>query len=187
MWISKGSCAKAFDVPESKASNRHERTIPSLLFLRSSKIGDRMGCGAKLAGACRRNAPALDVRRVGAPHSLSIAHRSNCRHALHYKVDENPNTHEPVLVNIIGHSAGAIIFGIFLYLLLRDRPAARLRGSWRTLAAAALAFLWNLGSLAALIVNTRTHAEPQLLLAVAFSILSVLPAVLLDLSLANRL
>ena len=98
-----------------------------------------------------------------------------------------PNTHEPVLVNIIGHSAGAIIFGIFLYLLLRDRSAARLRGSWRTLAAATLALLWNLGSLAALIVSTRTDAEPQLLLAVAFSILSVLPAVLLDLSLANRL
>ena len=98
-----------------------------------------------------------------------------------------PNTHELLLVNTIGHSAGAIIFGIFLYLLLRDRGAARLRGSWRSLAAAALAFLWNLGSLAAIVVNTRSNMEPQLLLAITFSILSALPAVLLDLSLANSL
>jgi two-component system LytT family sensor kinase len=98
-----------------------------------------------------------------------------------------PNTHEPVLVNTIGHSAGAIIFGIFLYLLLRDRAAARLRGSWRTLAAAALAFLWNLGSLAALVASTRSNTEPHVLLAFTFSILSVLPAVLFDLSLENSL
>src|SRR5258708_10744411 len=98
-----------------------------------------------------------------------------------------PNTHEPVLLNAIGHSAGAIIFGIFLYLLLRDRGAARLKESWRSLVAAALAFLWNLGSLAALAVNTRSNVEPEFLLAITFSILSVLPAVLLDLSLANRL
>jgi signal transduction histidine kinase len=47
--------------------------------------------------------------------------------------------------------------------------------------------LWNAGSLAAVVVNTRSKTEPELLLAVAFSILSVLPAVLLDLSLANSL
>src|ERR1039457_1085623 len=98
-----------------------------------------------------------------------------------------PNTHELLLVNTIGHSAGAIIFGIFLYLLLRDRGAARLRGSWRSLAAGALAFLWNLGSLAAVVGNTRSNMEPQLLLAITFSILSALPAVLFDLSLANSL
>ena len=28
------------------------------------------------------------------------------------------NLHEPQIVNILGHSAGAIIFGIFLYLLV---------------------------------------------------------------------
>src|SRR5579863_5487179 len=98
-----------------------------------------------------------------------------------------PNTHEPVLVNTIGHAAGAIIFGIFLYLLLRDRGAARMLGSWRTVAAAALAFLWNVGSLAGIVATTRSNDEPQLLLAFTFSILSVLPAVLLDLSLQNSL
>jgi hypothetical protein len=47
--------------------------------------------------------------------------------------------HEAQLVNAIGHSAGAIIFGIFLYLLLRDRSGARLRGSWLSFAAGGLA------------------------------------------------
>src|ERR1700716_2431611 len=45
---------------------------------------------------------------------------------------------ESQLVNIIGHSAGAIIFGIFLVLLLRDRAPTGLRSSWRSLSAAAL-------------------------------------------------
>src|SRR5579872_3913391 len=98
-----------------------------------------------------------------------------------------PNAHEPVLVNTIGHSAGAIIFGIFLYLLLRDRAATRLRGSWGTVAAAALAFLWNLGSLAGIVAASRTNSEPEALLAFTFSILSVLPAVLFDLSLQDSL
>jgi len=98
-----------------------------------------------------------------------------------------PATHEPLLVNTIGHSAGAIIFGIFLFLLLRDRAAVRLRGSWRSLAAAALAFLWNAGSLAVLVKTTSSGREPGILIAVTFSILSVLPAVLFDLSLARSL
>jgi hypothetical protein len=47
---------------------------------------------------------------------------------------------ESQLVNIIGHSAGAIIFGIFLVLLLRDRASTGLRSSWRSLSAAAWRF-----------------------------------------------
>ena len=61
------------------------------------------------------------------------------------------NLHEPIFVNIIGHTAGAIIFGIFLFLFLRDRSAAANRGSWLSAAAAGLAFLWNFGSLAVLL------------------------------------
>jgi len=98
-----------------------------------------------------------------------------------------PNTHEPLLVNTIGHSAGAIVFGIFLFLLIRDGAATRLRGNWRSLAAAALAFLWNACSLAVLAAGTRAGTEPEILIAATFSILSVLPAILLDLSLGNSL
>ena len=91
--------------------------------------------------------------------------------------------HETQLVNTIGHSAGAIIFGIFLYLLLRDRSGTRLRGSWLSFAAAGLAFLWNIGALAALIASTRNTNLAELIVFFCFAVLSLLPAVLLHLSL----
>jgi hypothetical protein len=50
------------------------------------------------------------------------------------------NIHEPLLVNAIGHSAGAVIFGIFLFLFLKDRGSSRfLRGSWLSFGAGGLA------------------------------------------------
>ena len=96
-----------------------------------------------------------------------------------------PNIHEPQLVNTIGHSAGALIFGIFLFLLLRDRAAARLRASWPSLAAAGLVFVWNICSLIVVLSASRSDSQPDLLIAVSFSVLSLIPAVLLHLSL-NR-
>src|ERR1700680_485472 len=57
------------------------------------------------------------------------------------------NIHEPQFVNILGHAAGTIIFGIFVYLLLLDRAENRLRGCWLSVADARLACLWNVGSL----------------------------------------
>ncbi len=91
--------------------------------------------------------------------------------------------HTTELVNTIGHSAGAIIFGIFLYLLLSDRAGARLRGSWLSFAAGGLAFLWNIGSLAVLFTSTRNARVAELVAFFCFSVLSLLPAVLLHLSL----
>jgi two-component system, LytTR family, sensor kinase len=98
------------------------------------------------------------------------------------------NVHEPLLVNTIGHSAGALIFGIFLYLFLKDRASSRfLRGSWLSFAAAALAFLWDLSSLAAMLAATRNSGHEDLYIAFAFAMLSLLPAVLLHLSLGSNL
>ena len=97
-----------------------------------------------------------------------------------------PDIHEPLLVNIVGHTAGAVIFGLFLILFLKDRAGSGfLRGSWLSFAAAALAFLWDAISLTALSVsqsNTRATA-----VALSFAALSLLPAVLLHLSLEGRL
>ena len=93
--------------------------------------------------------------------------------------------HELQLVNTLGHTAGAIIFGIFLYLLLRDRAGTRLRGSWLSVAAASLAFLWNVGSLAVLITLSSDRGGTSLIVFFSFSVLSVLPAVLLHLSLTD--
>jgi two-component system, LytTR family, sensor kinase len=98
------------------------------------------------------------------------------------------NVHEPLLVNTIGHSAGALIFGIFLFLFLKDRASSRfLRGSWLSFTAAALAFLWDLGSLAAMLSATRKTGYEDFWVAFSFATLSLLPAVLLHLSLDSNL
>ena len=96
-----------------------------------------------------------------------------------------PTTHEPLLVNIIGHSVGTLLFGIFLFLVLQDRAGARLRGSWLSVTAAALACLWNAGSLLVLTV-LRPSLLADLVTAVSFSALSLLPAVLLHLAVKGR-
>jgi hypothetical protein len=93
---------------------------------------------------------------------------------------------ESLLVNTLGHSAGVLIFGIFLYLLIQDRAARRLRGSTKSMLAAALALAWNLASLLVLGTNTPGSTFTNVTVAIGFSVLSLLPAVLFDLSLQNR-
>jgi two-component system, LytTR family, sensor kinase len=95
-----------------------------------------------------------------------------------------PGMEQSELVNTLGHSAGAIIFGIFLVLLLRDRAPTGLRSRRKSLSAAALAFLWNIGSLA--VITHSFGSRSDLLIAFSFSVLSLLPAVLLDLSLDGQ-
>jgi two-component system LytT family sensor kinase len=93
--------------------------------------------------------------------------------------------HAPILVNTIGHSAGAIIFGILLYLLFND---------WRRnpgvkpvlpSVAAALALVWNLGSLVGLATGPKSGFFADFIIAASFSVLSFLPAVLLHISAAE--
>ena len=93
---------------------------------------------------------------------------------------------ESLLVNTLGHSAGVLIFGIFLFLAIQDRSARQLRGSTKSMLAAALALVWNLASLVALGMGSRTGTFSNLTVAIAFSVLSLLPAVLFDLCLADR-
>ena len=88
---------------------------------------------------------------------------------------------ESLLVNTLGHAAGVLIFGIFLFLLIQDRSARRLRGGTKSMLAAALALVWNLASLLVLGFGARAGTDT-----VAFSVLSLLPAVLFDLCLAGR-
>ncbi|HLH42234.1 MAG TPA: histidine kinase [Bryobacteraceae bacterium] len=94
---------------------------------------------------------------------------------------------ESVLVNSLGHCAGVLIFSIFLFLLIQDRAARRLRGNAKSMLAAALALMWNLASLAVLGMGSRDIGEAPAAAAFAFSVLSLLPAVLFDLSLNGRL
>lgn len=89
--------------------------------------------------------------------------------------------HEPLLANLLGYSAGTLIFAIFFVLLTLDRAGQRLRTSRLTLAAAAMALIWNAGSLALL------FTESFALLVLTTCSLSLLPALLLDLLLDGRL
>ncbi len=93
--------------------------------------------------------------------------------------------HEPLLMNLLGHAAGTLIFGIFLVLLWRDRAGQKLHGGWLALVSGALAFVWNAGSILALALAGTALA--QVLLALLAMALSLLPACLLDLLLAGRL
>jgi two-component system, LytTR family, sensor kinase len=94
--------------------------------------------------------------------------------------------HEPVLVNTIGHSAGVVIFGMLLYFLLINRMRSREDRSRLAVLAAALAMLWNLGSLVALATGPSGGIVADLIVAASFSVLSLLPAVLLHISLESR-
>jgi len=91
--------------------------------------------------------------------------------------------HEPVLVNTVGHCAGVVLFGMLLYFfLLNWRHDGEERTKLPALAAA-LAFLWNIGSLVALGVGREGGMASDVIVAASFSVLSLLPAVLLHISL----
>ena len=93
--------------------------------------------------------------------------------------------HEPLVVNAVGHMAGAIVFAIFLVLALRGTASGRLPGqSLLSVASAAAAWLWNVGSFATLLLTPG--ALRWSLEAVSFASLSLLPAVLLHLSLDGK-
>ncbi|GEM_PF-339527 len=96
------------------------------------------------------------------------------------------DVNESLLVNTLGHSAGVLIFGIFLYLLVQDRASRRLPGSGKAMLAAALALLWNLASLIVLAANPAADVFTSVTVAIGFSVLSLLPAVLFDLCLRAR-
>ena len=97
-----------------------------------------------------------------------------------------PGINEPLLINILGHAAGALIFAIFLGLLFSGRGWSGERGRYKTGLAAALACAWNLGSLLVLVRPGMPPRVLDLVVALSFSMLSLLPAVLLDLSLEDR-
>ena len=93
---------------------------------------------------------------------------------------------DTLLVNTLGHATGVLIFGIFLYVLLKDGPARRLGGSTKSMLAAGLALAWNLASLVVLGLSDPASKATTLTVGLSFSVLSLLPAVLFDLCLAER-
>jgi len=94
--------------------------------------------------------------------------------------------HAPLLVNTIGHCAGALAFGILFYLLLLDWRRATAERSLLPSIAAGLAFLWNAGSLIGMATAPTGDPIADIIVAGSFSVLSLLPAVLLHISLRSR-
>jgi two-component system LytT family sensor kinase len=92
-----------------------------------------------------------------------------------------PGFNEPLLINIVGHAAGALIFAIFLGLLFSGRGWSGARGRNLSGLAAGLSLIWNLGSLMVLIFPGWPVPALSLVIAISFSVLSLLPAVLLHL------
>jgi hypothetical protein len=90
-----------------------------------------------------------------------------------------PDFSQPVFINILGHTAGAVIFAIFLALLYSGRGRPAWRGRYRSALVAVLSLVWNLGSLAVLAWPGMPAGLLNLVVAISFSVLSVLPAVLL--------
>ena len=93
---------------------------------------------------------------------------------------------QPLLINILGHAAGALIFAIFLVLLYSGRGWSGLQGRYLSGLAAGLSLVWNLGSLVVLAWPGLPAPVPALVVATSFSVLSLLPAVLLQVSLEGR-
>ena len=99
---------------------------------------------------------------------------------------ESIHTQEPLLVNSIGHSIGLLLFAGFLFLVLRDRRRGLGSQAGLPAVAGALALAWNAGSLVVLATSTAAPMLADVVAAASFSVLSLLPAVLLKLALEGR-
>ncbi|HYP08964.1 MAG TPA: histidine kinase [Bryobacteraceae bacterium] len=93
------------------------------------------------------------------------------------------NIHEPLLINSICHSGGAVVFGLLLILLVRDSWVRSSRPPFLAAGAAFLAFGWNIASLLALSPSLAGSTIAAIAAAIGFACLSVLPALLLAISL----
>lgn len=101
-------------------------------------------------------------------------------------MDSASTIHLPLLVNTLGHIFGLAAFSGFLYFLWRSRRRS-LRGDiWLPGGAALLALLWNAGSLGVLAAADSPSLTRRAVVAGSFAILSLLPSVLLHVSLGSR-
>ena len=94
-----------------------------------------------------------------------------------------PPHNQLVLINILCHAGGALMFAIFLVLLFSGRGWSGPQGRRLSGLAAGLSLVWNLGSLVVLVLPNLPPVWLNLAVAVSFSVLSLLPAVLLHVSL----
>lgn len=93
---------------------------------------------------------------------------------------------DPILVNTIGHTAGLLLFGVIIVLLIRDWRIHGVRRTKLSLVAAILALSWNVGSLIVLALPDPGSLLIGFLITLSFSVLSLLPAVLFQVVLQRQ-
>ena len=95
--------------------------------------------------------------------------------------------HSSVFVDTVGHCVGSFLFGFLIVLFVRERRFDIQLENRLSILAASLVFLWNLSELIVLgFANTLRIEQVHLASLVSFCSLSMLPAVLLHISLENR-
>jgi two-component system, LytTR family, sensor kinase len=99
---------------------------------------------------------------------------------------ESIHTHEPLLINTIGHSVGLLLFAGLLVLLIRDGRKGPGAKRYLPAVAALVALGWNAGSLIVLASSNSFPMLADVVAALSFGVLSLLPALLLHLSLEGR-
>lgn len=100
---------------------------------------------------------------------------------------ESAYAHQQEFVNTLGHAAGVLVFGIFLALLLRHRAADSVRRNLLALVTVTVALSWNLVSIVVLGLGAAESTPKILFATLGFSLLSILPAMLLHICFGARL
>src|SRR5271165_714296 len=90
--------------------------------------------------------------------------------------------HGPLFVNAVCHGIGVLVFGLLSLLFAIDYERTRAGHHLLPAIASGLAFLWNLGS----VVVLARGPVPDILTALSFSVLTLLPAVLLHIAVGKR-
>ena len=96
------------------------------------------------------------------------------------------NLRDPVLINTVGHTAGVLLFGLIIILIIRDWRDHGVRQTSLSLIATVLALGWNVGSLIALAASDERPLLIRLVMTASFGILSMLPAILLQVVLQGQ-
>ncbi len=95
--------------------------------------------------------------------------------------------HSSVFVDTVGHCVGSFLFGFLILLFVRERRFDIQLENRLSIVAASLVFLWNVSELVVLgFATTLGIKQVHFATVVSFCSLSMLPAVLLHISLENR-
>lgn len=117
--------------------------------------------------------------------NLPVSGRGQIGAVFSDQMPDRLSMHAPVLVNTLGHCAGTVVFAILLYYLLLDWRRDRVAASPLPSVAALLALLWNVGSLVGM-ATVAGDPVSDAIVAASFSVLSLLPSVLLRISLGRE-